>query len=316
MSEGRPPSPNLTPLPVAGFLPPPMCQEYKEFIIGYRAKLSIIVRSAAAVLPEQALRVAAQRLDAAVAAATAGSGVPVERSRVLLESAVQFMESTFKAVWGDPATQEQPARLAAVAAASEPMLQRLLALQAPTGDAALLQSQGRGLESFARLLAVRRELVGPALARLFELLTGVVPLEGPGQQLPPIKSGAAGRDGLTSRQQVAGEARILLLPGIMAGRPAAPATAAALLLRWRLLPTCGALPGVLPASTHPRGCADPSPPCLSGCSRSRAAGVDQGLPGSLPAPPGGLGCAREGAVGTGTCRGYAALRRRATTLAW
>lgn len=40
----------------------------------YRARLSSIVRHAAAVLPEQALQAAQQRLDAALTACSPGSG--------------------------------------------------------------------------------------------------------------------------------------------------------------------------------------------------------------------------------------------------
>ena len=128
----------------------------------YRARLSAIVRHAAAVLPEQALAAAQRRLDAAVAACSPGSGVrlagtvflvcsrhtgwewsfwcvvcaqganssnhtftlstscpfalpslagtKVEDARGLLESAVHFSESTFKAVW-DGSIQEQPGKL-------------------------------------------------------------------------------------------------------------------------------------------------------------------------------------------------------------
>jgi hypothetical protein len=43
-------------------------------MVQYRARLSAIVRYAAAVLPEQALSAAARRLDAAVAACSPGSG--------------------------------------------------------------------------------------------------------------------------------------------------------------------------------------------------------------------------------------------------
>lgn len=46
----------------------PLLQEYKEFMIGYRSKLSMVVRSAAALLPEQALLAAGRRLEAAAAA--------------------------------------------------------------------------------------------------------------------------------------------------------------------------------------------------------------------------------------------------------
>ena len=128
----------------------------------YRARLSSVVRFAAAVLPEHALLGAGRRLEAAVAACAPGSGAPggksvfpectrvlqrglvgfceaaarlawkaykstshfvlflspprcpsgtkPEDARALLESAVHFMESSFKAVW-DGSIEQQPAKL-------------------------------------------------------------------------------------------------------------------------------------------------------------------------------------------------------------
>lgn len=52
----------------------PHVQDFKEMFVQYRARLSSIVRHAAAVLPEQALAAAQRRLDAAVAACSPGSG--------------------------------------------------------------------------------------------------------------------------------------------------------------------------------------------------------------------------------------------------
>lgn len=55
-------------------MPAMVPQDYKDMMVQYRARLSAIVRYAAAVLPEQALSAAARRLDAAVAACSPGSG--------------------------------------------------------------------------------------------------------------------------------------------------------------------------------------------------------------------------------------------------
>lgn len=57
-------------------LPLSLAQDFKEAMVQYRARLSAIVRYAAALLPEQALMTAQQRLDTAVAAASPGSGGP------------------------------------------------------------------------------------------------------------------------------------------------------------------------------------------------------------------------------------------------
>ena len=43
-------------------------QEYKEAVVSYRSKLALIVRSAAAIMPAQALAAAQRRLTAAIAA--------------------------------------------------------------------------------------------------------------------------------------------------------------------------------------------------------------------------------------------------------
>ncbi|GAB4816646.1 hypothetical protein N2152v2_003692 [Parachlorella kessleri] len=175
--------------------------EYKEFVVNYRSKLSAVVRCAAALLPEQALMAAARRLEAAAVACARPAGAQqLEEARGLLESAVYFMESTFKAVWDDSLAQ-QPAKLQAMVAVSEPMLQRVLGIQSQ-GDAIVLQHQARGLESFGRLLGARPDLLPAAISRVLELLVGVVPLEAPGQQPPPGKPAAGWREGLQARQSV------------------------------------------------------------------------------------------------------------------
>lgn len=171
--------------------------DYKEFMVQYRARLSSIVRFAAAVLPEHALLAAGRRLDAAVAACAPGSGTKVEEARSLLESAVHFMESTFKAVW-DGSIQEQPAKLQAVVAAMEPMLQRMLGLQA--ADAMLLTHQARGLEAFAKIFGARPDLAAPAVARVFDMLVNNLPLEAGGQQPPPGKPPPGWRESMHARQ--------------------------------------------------------------------------------------------------------------------
>ncbi|PRW59064.1 HASTY 1-like isoform X1 isoform B [Chlorella sorokiniana] len=171
--------------------------DFKEMFVQYRARLSSIVRHAAAVLPEQALAAAQRRLDAAVAACSPGSGTKLEDARGLLESAVHFSESTFKAVW-DGSIQEQPAKLQAVVAAMEPMLQRLLSLQ--VSDPMLMQHQARGLESYQKIFGVRKDLAAPAVGRVFDILVNNLPLSEPGQQPPPGKPPPAWREGMHARQ--------------------------------------------------------------------------------------------------------------------
>ena len=195
-------------------------EDYKEFMIGYRFKLSNIVKAAAAVLPQQALQAAGARLHAGItAAAAAGNssssissssttgGPALENARVLLESAVVFTVSACKAVWEAAAAvtdeADRSARTAAIVAATEPMLQSLLALH--VSDALLLQSQAKGLEAFSRLIAVKWELLPGVVSRIFELLVGCVPLDPQEQIAPPGKPLPGWRDGLQARGDVAGE---------------------------------------------------------------------------------------------------------------
>ncbi|PSC73686.1 HASTY 1 [Micractinium conductrix] len=175
--------------------------DYKEAMVQYRARLSSVVRFAAAVLPEHALLGAGRRLEAAVAACAPGSGTKPEDARALLESAVHFMESSFKAVW-DGSIEQQPAKLQAVVAAMEPMLQRVLAVQ--TSDAQLIAHQARGLEAFAKLFGPRKDLAAPAVGRVFDILVNNLPLEsGGGQQPPPGKLPPGWRETMHARQFIA-----------------------------------------------------------------------------------------------------------------
>jgi exportin-5 len=213
-------------------------EDYKDFIVAYRFKLSSIAKCAATVLPERALGAAGARLaaaaDAVAAAAAAGNaGAALERARVLLESAVMFLESTFKAVWDAPAGQDQAARTASVVAAAEPMLARLLALQ--PADARLVSAQARGLEAFSKLLAARRDLVPGVVSRLLELLVGSLPLEAHGQLPPPGKPPPGWREGLQARAQLSSELFGALWV-LLAGGRAVPAGAPNLCRRQRPVP--------------------------------------------------------------------------------
>jgi len=169
-------------------------EDYREFMIGYRLKLSSIVKSTAAVLPQQALQAASERLAVAIAATGGGH----EEARGMLASAVVFLEATLKAVWD--ATSE-PSDRATVVRASEPMFQSLLALQ--VSDPTLLQNQARGLEAFSRIVASKPELVLGTVGRLFDLLVGCIPLEPGGHLAPPSKPLPGWRDGFLARANVA-----------------------------------------------------------------------------------------------------------------
>jgi exportin-5 len=190
-------------------------EDYKEFMIGYRLKLSSIVKAAAAVLPQQALQAAATRLNAAITAAGAVAGTSVastqgtnqalEQARVAFEAAVVFTLSANKAVWDATAAfaneNERAARTAAIVAATEPMFQSLLALHVT--DPSLLHSQSRGLEAFTRLIAARWDLLPVLVTRIFELMTNCVPLEPQGHVQPPTNPLPGWREGLQARSDAA-----------------------------------------------------------------------------------------------------------------
>lgn len=67
-------------------------QDYKDFMVMYRSRLSSIVRYAAVVLPEQALQSAGRRLDAAVTACAPGSGqLPGMQEAGLPQSGLSYL---------------------------------------------------------------------------------------------------------------------------------------------------------------------------------------------------------------------------------
>ena len=185
--------------------------DYKEFMIGYRLKLSTIVKAAAAVLPQQALNAAATRLNAAITAAAAVGTTPmpqgpaVEQARVLFEAAVLFLISASKAVWDATAAfsneTERAARIVAITTATEPMFHSLLSLQVT--DPPLLQSQARGLEAFTRLIAARWDLLPALVTRVFDLIVNCVPLESEGHIRPPSTPLPGWREGLQARSDAA-----------------------------------------------------------------------------------------------------------------
>lgn len=188
--------------------------DYKEFMIGYRLKLSTVVKAAAAVLPQQALNAAAARLNTAITAAAAvgttttaplPGGPALEQSRVLLEAGVLFLISASKAVWDATAAftneTERAARIVAIINATEPMFHSLLSLHVT--DPPLLQSQARGLEAFTRLIAHRWDLVPALVTRVFELIVNCVPLEPDGYIQPPSTPPPGWREGLQARSDAA-----------------------------------------------------------------------------------------------------------------
>jgi hypothetical protein len=63
---------------------------------------------------------------------------------------------------------------AAVVAAMEPMLQRVLGLQ--VRDSLLMHHQARGLEAFQKIFAVRRDLLAPSVGRWVGCIGAVDPL--------------------------------------------------------------------------------------------------------------------------------------------
>ena len=197
-------------------------EDYKEFMIAYRLKLSNIVKSAAVMLPIDALRSASIRLSNAVAAVSLyenqknspSATESLQKARVLLESAIAFLESTCRAIWEALLPQDKSApgtsgsneldvgqNFLPIIQAMEPMLKSLLELM--TSDPLILQSQGKGIDAFGRLLSVRPDLAPKTLQVLFDLLSRRIPLETGGHLGPPLNPPPYWREGLVARNAIA-----------------------------------------------------------------------------------------------------------------
>lgn len=183
-------------------------EEFKDFMVGYRLKLSSIVRSAAATLPEQALQTTVERLHEALNLAKKqhSDKASIENCRAMFEAAALFSESTVKAVWEavnakDLTEEARGARKQAFCTSIEPVYSA--AIQLRVSDPKLLTSLARALGSFARLLTLRPVLAHDAISNLLDILVNCIPLTpGEGETPPPLPS-VVWREGAHGRAAIA-----------------------------------------------------------------------------------------------------------------
>lgn len=183
-------------------------EEYKDFMVGYRLKLSSIVRSAAATLPEQALQTTVERLNEALNLAKVHhvDKASIENCRAVFEAAALFSESTVKAVWEavnakDLTEEARGARRQAFCASIEPVYSA--AIQLRVSDPKVLTSLARALGSFSRLLTLRPVLAQDAISNLLDILVNCIPLTpGEGETPPPLPS-VVWREGAHARSAIA-----------------------------------------------------------------------------------------------------------------
>ena len=202
-------------------------EDYKEFMIGYRLKLSNIVKSAASIMPLDALKAASVCLSRAlVQASSCGSQQDASKidaqslmnARILMESAIIFLESTCRAAWDAVLTQDKGTSIGdqmaegstdrqigsnTIAAIQSMELILNMLLEFRTHDALILQSQAKGIDAFGRLLVYRPDLVQRVLQVLFDLMVESVPLEPGEHSAPPSNPSYNWRECLVARNTVA-----------------------------------------------------------------------------------------------------------------
>lgn len=183
-------------------------EEYKDFIVGYRQKLSAIVRFSAATLPEQALQATVSSLTDAVSLAAKGHATKdsIENARSSLEAAAVFSESTVKAVWeavnaGNLPEEIRLVRKQTFCANLEPIYNTVIQLR--VSDPRLLNSQARALGSFARLLSLRPDLAKDAISNLLSILVTCIPLTPGEHETPPPLPSSVWREAAQARSAVA-----------------------------------------------------------------------------------------------------------------
>ena len=182
-------------------------EEYKDFIVGYRQKLSAIVRFSAATLPEQALQATVTSLMDAmtVAAKCHDSKNSLEHARSSLEAAAVFSESTVKAVWEAVNASNVPDEVRLVRrqtfySSLEPVYSAMIHLR--VSDARLLNSQAKALGSFARLLSLRPEMAQDAISNLLNILVTGIPLTPGEHETPPPLPSSVWREAAQARSAI------------------------------------------------------------------------------------------------------------------
>lgn len=164
----------------SGTVPPYMDshQEYKELCGNYRGSVKLVVRLATAVAPEQCLSSASLFLQKALEVCLAPTEL-AKAKQIHLEAAVFMLESVLPPLCEPPACQ-----CPNIVAGMTTLLQRLLAVR--LADPLLMIMHARGLESFAKYLALCPDMLPPLVSTSFQLMQ-LMPLEQNGQLPPPPK---------------------------------------------------------------------------------------------------------------------------------
>ena len=190
-------------------------EEFREFISGYRLKLSGIVRYSAATLPDQALQTTVSRLMEAIAQAktadriapgSATQSETMEAARGSFEAAAVFSDSTVRAVWDavnakNVSEDAKAARKHAFCASLEPVY--LATIQLRVGDSKLLLGQAKALSSFSRLITLRPELAKDAYSNIQDMLINCIPLKQGENEVPPPLPCEPWREAAQARTAVA-----------------------------------------------------------------------------------------------------------------
>ena len=187
-------------------------EEYKEFMVGYRLKLSAIVRSAAATLPEQALQATVAQLLESISLANSmadSSNISkdsIEKARSSLEAAAVFSESTIKAVWeavnaAHLSEESKSGRKQAFSASLEPVYTSAIKLR--VSDGRLLNSHARALGSFSRFIMLRPDLVKDSISNILDILVSCIPLTPGEHEAPPPLPSTVWREAAQARTAVA-----------------------------------------------------------------------------------------------------------------
>ena len=182
-------------------------EEYKDFIVGYRQKLSGIVRFSAATLPEQALQATVTSLTEAVTLAgkVHETKDSIEVARTSFEAAAVFSDSTVKAVWEAVNAANVPDEVLLVrkqtfSSSLEPIYNTVMQLR--VSDSSMLSSQAKALGSFARLLSIRPELAKDAISNLLSMLVTCIPLTPGEHETPPPLPSSVWREAAQARSAI------------------------------------------------------------------------------------------------------------------
>lgn len=154
-------------------------QEWKEFASSQKGHLKQILRLATHLCPEQGLSIASESIRAAATAATTVSAKLATR-RKMLETSAMVLESTV------PPLADLSEHVPAASQGLESLMRQTIDF-APLSldDLGSIPLLARAYESFARLIAIRRDLASHLISACLALMKQV-PLEEHGQMPPPV----------------------------------------------------------------------------------------------------------------------------------